>query len=37
VVAIDLDIERWREAPHSEGVLAYLLNPRMFTDGSWTL
>lgn len=36
VVAIDLDIESWREAPHAEGVLAYLLNPRMFTDGSWT-
>lgn len=37
VVAIDLDIEDWREVPYAEGVLAYLLNPRMFTDGTWTL
>ena len=37
VVGIDLDVEDWRQAPIAEGEIAYLLNPRMFTDGSWKL
>lgn len=37
VVGIDLGIDRWLDAPDATGVLAYLLNPRMFTDGEWVL
>ena len=37
VVGIDLDIDRWLDAPHASGVLAFLLNPRLFTDGDWSL
>jgi len=37
VLAIDLHIDTWDDAPNAEGVLAFAIHPRMFTDGSWKL
>lgn len=34
VVAIDLDIDDWSQAPKATGTVAYALQPRMFED--WT-
>lgn len=35
IAAIDLSIARWSDAPRTTGTLAYLLQPRLFTD--WEL
>ena len=32
VAGIDMQMESWRHAPEAMGSLAYLLQPRMFTD-----
>jgi phosphohistidine phosphatase len=37
VVAIDLSIASWSDAPRARGSIAYLLQPRLFTDGTWGL
>lgn len=34
VVAIDLDVDDWRQAPHASGSVAYALHPKMFKE--WT-
>ena len=35
IAAVDLPLLTWRHAPEAPGTLAYLLQPRMFTD--WEL
>lgn len=37
VLAFDLDIDSWENAPGASGTLAFAIHPRMFTDGSWKL
>jgi hypothetical protein len=37
VLAFDLDIDSWDNAPSASGTLAFAIHPRMFTDGSWKL
>jgi phosphohistidine phosphatase len=37
VVGIDLAVSTWADAAEARGSIAYLLQPRMFTDGSWEL
>lgn len=37
VVAIDLSATSWRKAPEARGSISYMLQPRLFTDGSWNL
>lgn len=32
VVAIDLDIDHWSQAPQASGTVAYALHPKMFED-----
>jgi phosphohistidine phosphatase len=36
-VGIDLSIGSWREVTNAHGEIAYVLQPRLFTDGSWDL
>lgn len=37
VAAIDLERESWMGGGRSAGSLAYILHPRLFTDGEWSL
>lgn len=37
VAAIDLEVTEWAALPGSRGTLAWLLHPRLFTDGAWAL
>lgn len=37
LVAVDLSISAWSESSRARGSIAYLLQPRMFTDGTWSL
>jgi phosphohistidine phosphatase len=37
VVAVDLSVGSWHDAPLARGSIAYVLQPRLFTDGSWEL
>ena len=37
VVAIDLSATSWRKGPEARGSICYMLQPRLFTDGSWDL
>jgi phosphohistidine phosphatase len=37
VVAIDLAIGSWREAPRARGSVSYMIQSRLFTEGSWNL
>ncbi len=37
LVAVDLRITRWLDAPTADGSIAYLFQPRLFTDGTWDL
>lgn len=37
VVAMDLDAATWEGAPGASGSLAFVIHPRLFTDGSWEL
>lgn len=37
LVAIDLAVRSWERAPAARGSIAYLLQPRLFTDGTWQL
>ena len=37
LVAIDLTIRSWSNASTARGSIAYLLQPRLFTDGSWEI
>ena len=37
IVAVDLDVPTWDEAPGAVGSLAFVVHPRFFTDGSWDL
>ena len=37
LTAVDLRIATWADAPRADGSIAYLLQPRLFTDGSWEL
>jgi phosphohistidine phosphatase SixA len=35
VAAIDLDQETWMGASGTPGSLAFIVHPRLFTDGDW--
>lgn len=37
VAGIDLAVDSWGDVDEGRGTLAYLLNPRLFTDGDWQL
>jgi phosphohistidine phosphatase len=36
-VGIDLSVASWRDIMTAHGEIAYVLQPRLFTDGSWDL
>ncbi len=37
LVAIDLSGRSWADASRARGTITYVLQPRLFTDGSWDL
>ena len=37
LVAIDIAATSWRDLPKAGGSIAYVLQPRLFTDGTWDL
>lgn len=37
LVAVDLAVASWEDSPRARGSIAYLLQPRLFTDGDWGL
>jgi phosphohistidine phosphatase len=37
LIAVDLAAGSWADAENARGSIAYLLQPRLFTDGSWRL